>query len=114
MFDESGRDAGKSVAAGRAALAQVALTRVVLPVPILLLPPFLLDALRAAPRIGPLMARSAPARVAVELAVIAAFLQGALPLAVALFPQQGDIAADALEPEFRGRGTARYTFNKGL
>ena len=90
------------------------MTRVVLPIPILLLPPFVLDAARASPRLGALMARSAPVRFAVELGVIAAFLQGALPLAVAVFPQRGEIAADALEPQFRGRGTAVYSFNKGL
>ena len=99
---------------GRAALLQVALTRVVLPIPILLLPPFVLDAARAAPRLGALMARSAPARFAVELAVIAAFLQGALPLAVAVFPQRGEIEADALEPQFRNRGSKVFFYNKGL
>lgn len=86
----------------------------VLPIPILLLPPFVLDAARAAPGLGPLLARSTGARTLFELAVIAAFLQGALPFAVALFPQTGSIAADKLEPEFRNRGTAMYTFNKGL
>lgn len=114
VFDESGAAVGKSVVAGRAALFQIALTRVVLPIPILLLPPFVLDAARAAPGLGPLLARSAGARTLFELAVIAAFLQGALPFAVALFPQTGSIAADKLEPEFRNRGTATYTFNKGL
>ena len=121
VYDPSGAPAGTSVAAGRACLAQVALTRVVLPIPILLLPPFMLDAARAAPRLGALMARSPAARLGVELSVFAVFLQCALPFAVALFPQTGTIAAADLEPQFRGRvdpATGRpvlsYTFNKGV
>jgi len=116
IFDDQGRDAGKSVAAGRAALAQVALTRVVLPIPILLLPPFLLDVLRSAPGLGPLMASSKPARVGIELAVIAFFLQKALPFAVATFPQTGSISANKLEPQFRplDGSNPSYTFNKGV
>jgi sideroflexin-5 len=121
VYDGSGAPAGTSVAAGRACLAQVALTRVALPVPILLIPPFVLDAARGAPGLGPLMARSRPAALGVELVVIGAFLQCALPLAVALFPQRGSIAADDLEPQFRGRKDAAtgaevttYFYNKGL
>jgi tricarboxylate carrier len=119
--DEDGRVAGRSVAAGRAGLLQVALTRAALPVPILLLPPFLLDALAKAPVVGAALARGGGAKLAVELAVFACFLQGALPFAVALFPQTGRIAAADLEPEFRGRVSAVtgrpvefYTYNKGV
>jgi sideroflexin-5 len=77
-----------------------------LPVPILLLPPFVLDALAATKGVGGLMARSKGARFGVELAVVAFFLQAALPFALALFPQRGAIAAGALEPEFRAKKTA--------
>ena len=120
VYDAAGAPAGTSVAAGRACLAQVALTRAVLPMPILLVPPFILDALRASRAMGPLMARSAGTRVAVELTIFAAFLQAALPFAVALFPQTGTIAARDLEQEFRGRRGAdgniieSYTYNKGI
>jgi len=120
LFGPDGAPAGTSVAAGRACLAQVALTRAVLPVPILLVPPFVLDALAASAALGPLMARSAGARIGVELAVLSVFLQCALPPAVALFPQTGTIAASDLEPAFRGRFTAAgapitaYTYNKGI
>ena len=121
VMDEDGAVAGTSVAAGRAGLAQVALTRAALPVPILLVPPFLLDALAAAPVLGAAMARSGGVKLGVELAVFACFLQGALPFAVALFPQTGRIAAADLEPQFRGRVSAKtgrpveyYTYNKGV
>ena len=90
VMTPSGEPVGVSIAAGRACLAQVVLTRVVLPIPILLLPPFALDAIRSAPGIGGLMARSPAARLGIELGVFAVFLQCALPFAVALFPQTGE------------------------
>jgi hypothetical protein len=120
VYDADGAPAGTSVAAGRACLTQVALTRAALPVPILLIPPFLLDALRASKSLGPLMARSAGVRLGVELAVFSVFLQVALPPAVALFPQTGVIDASELEDSFvtrrtqSGRLTQRYTYNKGI
>jgi hypothetical protein len=117
---EDGEKLGLSPAAGRACLAQVALTRVVLPIPILLLPPFLMDAARASRSLGPLMARSLAARTGVELGIIAVFLQCALPLAVGIFPEVGTISAAALEPRFRGlkdldgRPVETFTYNKGI
>lgn len=125
VYDDAGGSSsaapvGTSVSAGRTCLAQVALTRVVLPIPILLLPPFILDAARASKLLGPLMARSVVARMGVELSIIAVFLQLALPFAVAVFPQRGAIAAESLEPQFRGRKApdgsviTTYYYNKGL
>jgi hypothetical protein len=67
VYDAAGTPQGTSVAAGRYGLMQVALTRAALPVPILLLPPFILDGLRAVPSLGRAMARSTPVRVGVEL-----------------------------------------------
>jgi hypothetical protein len=120
IFDEHGNQMGTSVSAGRASLVQVALTRAALPVPILLVPPFVLDAIGTT-KLGAAMARSAPLKLGVELGVVACFLQGALPFALALFPQRGSIAAEQLEPEFRGRVSpttkqpvATYYYNKGL
>jgi len=118
---EAGAAVGTSVAAGRACLTQVALTRAALPVPILLIPPFLLDALRERTALGPLMARSVPARVAVELGVCAVFLQLALAPAVALFPPMGSLAAGELEPRFHGmvspttgKPIERFVYSKGV
>ena len=118
--DAGGVAVGTSVTAGRTGLAQIALTRVVLPMPILLVPPFILDAARASRRLGPAMASSLPVRLAVELSVVAVFLQCALPFAVALFPQVGALPAASLEPQFHGRRDAAgrvietYYYNKGL
>lgn len=113
VYDEAGTPMGTSTAAGRQCLMQVAAVRAALPVPILLLPPFILDGIRAT-SLGPVMARSLPLRLGVELGIFACFLQGALPFAVALFPQKGSIAASALEPEFQGKGVDVFYYNKGL
>jgi hypothetical protein len=121
VYDEHGSAMGTSVAAGRACLTQVALTRAALPVPILLIPPFVLDGVRAYTPLGPLMARSLPARLGVELAVLSVFLQCALAPAVALFPPQGTLAASAMEPQFQGRVSPTsgkpvqtYYYSKGV
>lgn len=52
--------------------------------------------------------------------VLTLCLWGALPGAVALFPQIGSISADALEPEFRGltdktgAPIREFYYNKGV
>ena len=121
VYDEAGNAMGTSVAAGRACLSQVALTRAALPVPILLIPPFVLDAVRAYTPLGPLMARSLPARLGIELAVLSVFLQCALAPAVALFPPQGSLAARDMEPRFAelrspttGKPVETYYYSKGV
>jgi tricarboxylate carrier len=120
VYDEHGNKMGTSISAGRAGLVQVALTRAALPVPILLIPPFILDYIRTT-NLGPAMVKSLPVKLTVELSILAVFLQGALPLAVALFPQKGTIAASSLEPEFQNRISpttnktiTTYVYNKGL
>ena len=121
VYDAEGSAMGTSVAAGRACLTQVALTRAALPVPILLIPPFVLDGVRAYTPLGPIMARSLPARLGVELAVLSVFLQCALAPAVALFPPQGSLPASAMEPQFQGRVSPAsgkpvdvYFYSKGV
>lgn len=121
LTDESGNAHGSSVIAGQKGLAQIALTRVVLPIPILLLPPFILDALRNSKTIGKYMASSKSVRIGVELAVIGVFLQCALPMAIALFPQRNALSPTSLEPAFAskinpttGKPVESYYFNKGV
>jgi len=104
---------GISVKAGTASLTQVALTRAALPVPILLIPPFILDGIQKT-SLGKVMAKSAGVKLGVELSIFALFLQCALPFAVALFPQRGSISAKDLEPQFQNRGIETYYYNKGV
>ncbi|SPQ97473.1 Sidoreflexin [Plasmodiophora brassicae] len=114
--DEEGRIVGKSKQAGRAALTQVALTRVALPAPILVLPPIIINLLNKAK----MMPASKRARLVVEVGIVTACLAAAVPLAIGLFPQTGAIRAQDVEPEFqglkdsKGRPVTSFSFNKGL
>lgn len=114
--NESGELIGISKLAGREALKQTAITRLVLPVPILIAPPIIMKAVdstgvfKQKPRI----------RTPVYLGVITVCLWAALPLAIAMFPQTAEIDVDRLEPEFKnkkdksGNVYSKLYFNKGL
>ncbi|KAA0157923.1 hypothetical protein FNF31_05651 [Cafeteria roenbergensis] len=118
--DHTGEVRGVSKKAGVNVLTQVVATRVVLPIPIILLPPFISDLVRAVGPVGRAIAASAGLGLAADLAVVAACLWVALPLAIAIFPQTASIGASSLEPEFRdlvgsdGVPVATFTCNKGL
>jgi hypothetical protein len=108
---------GLSKSAGMACVAQTAVTRCVLvPTACLLLPPAAMHALRGLS----LVPSSARGALALELAIIYASLQAALPAALAVFPQTASFSADELEPEFRdcvdsqGRKVTTFFSNKGL
>lgn len=116
-LDADGNNYGKSVSAGQFVLTQVCLTRVALPVPILLLPPYLL---RLITMMG-MMPAGRLGRAAWEVSVVTLCLAGALPLAVAIFPQTASLPASDLEPEFQncihpvtGRRIEQFYFNKGV
>lgn len=117
VYNSLGQAMGTSIAAGQFALMQIALTRVCLPVPILLLPPFLLDGLRAVPAVAT-ATKGRAGSLLLELGVISVCLQLALPFAVALFPQTGAVAASALEQPFKDAAKKgdfdTYYFNKGV
>lgn len=54
--------------------------------------------------------------ISINLVLIAATSFAALPLALAVFPQQQKISAESLEPEFHGKGgvDGQVVFNRGL
>ncbi|TMW56486.1 hypothetical protein Poli38472_006496 [Pythium oligandrum] len=116
ILDEEGEVRGRSVAAGRQSLGQVALTRVALPMPILLLPPYIIEGLNKAR----LMPKTKYPRLITEITVVTLCLWGALPAAVALFPQKGSISADKVEDAFKnltdrqGKRIEHFTYNKGI
>lgn len=122
VYDEEGHVYGKSVAAGRMGLLQVAATRVVLPIPILLMPPYIIDALKRLPALQSALLR-APRAVGLplELSVIVACILVALPGAIALFPQEVSVDPAWLEPEFQnltqpstGAPVKTLIYNKGM
>ncbi|CAI5719050.1 unnamed protein product [Peronospora destructor] len=116
IMDEHGDVHGRSVAAGRQSLGQVALTRIALPMPILLLPPYLFGVMKKTN----IMPNGKYPKLAAELVVLTLCLWGAMPSAVALFPQMGTISADNLEEEFQsrldrhGQPIRHFLYNKGI
>lgn len=111
-----GTPLGLSKAAAVASVKQTILSRVtLLPAPVMLGPPLVLAALqRAVPRLPK------PLAVVAETTLVSLTIFLALPPAIAMFPQEMRIPADALEPEFRdrldgqGRRIESVTCNKGL
>ena len=81
--DADGTELGRSPIAARYALAQAGVTRVVLPAPVLLLPPIIMRVLD----VRGAFAGAARLRPFVELSIIVSCVWGALPCAIALFPQ---------------------------
>eukprot|EP01083_Nonionella_stella_P186882 685439_1 len=110
IMDKDGQIVGKSQVAGRYAVLQTALSRVVLPAPILLFPPYVVKALettsfmKARPRL----------HLPLNIAVMTFFLWGALPCACGLFPQQSSLNINKLETEFHSLPMDIVWYNRGL
>lgn len=116
---ETGERVGKSPAAGRQAVAQVAVSRVLVPIPLMLFPPVIMSWLTA-PTKGWLYKRPAM-HLPVQIGILLVMLRLALPLCIAVFPQDSEMDAKRLEPNLRewrsSSGAAlssTVTFNKGL
>ncbi|PWA29695.1 hypothetical protein CCH79_00007819 [Gambusia affinis] len=94
-----------------AALLETALTRVVMPMPIMVLPPLVMAALEKLP----LLQRRRRLVLPVHSLVCLAAFGLALPLAISLFPQMSQISANQLEPEIAAATDCQIlTYNKGL
>ncbi|KAM4809627.1 sideroflexin-5 [Rhinophrynus dorsalis] len=111
VLDSSGQIVGSSRIAAKHALIETALTRVVLPMPILVLPPIIMSVLEKTS-----LLRSYPRLVLpVHSLVCLAAFGLALPLAISLFPQMSEIETSRLEPEIAMRTTSQVViYNKGL
>ena len=114
--DKDGNDIGISPIAGSLAVKQSALTRVALPMPILMFPPLFEKGMKAMgywPK-SPRMAALA------SLATVTSCLAGALPLSIGLFPQVCEVEATRLEPKFHHlqnedqQKIEKLYFNRGL
>ena len=110
-----GTPLGTSKAAARSAVASTVISRIVLqPIVPMLLPPLLSAAMRTVMPLGPI------AQVASQTAFVAGCSAFALPVAIAVFPQEMKIATSALEPEFqhakdaKGQPIEYVLCNKGL
>ncbi|KAM5192348.1 LOW QUALITY PROTEIN: sideroflexin-5 [Mantella aurantiaca] len=110
VLDSSGQIVGSSRIAAKHALIETALTRVVLPMPILVLPPIICLDLKRHPCCEHTQDWSSQC-----IAVCLAAFGLALPLAISLFPQMSEIEASRLEPEIAQNTTCRtVVYNKGL
>ncbi|XP_050020903.1 sideroflexin-5 isoform X5 [Alexandromys fortis] len=111
VLDADGNLVGSSKIAARHALLETALTRVVLPMPILVLPPIVMSMLE---KTALLQARPRLLLPVQSLVCLAAFGL-ALPLAISLFPQMSEIETSQLEPEIaRATSSRTVVYNKGL
>uniref|UniRef100_A0A3B5AFJ8 Sidoreflexin n=1 Tax=Stegastes partitus TaxID=144197 RepID=A0A3B5AFJ8_9TELE len=111
VLDDNGRVVGTSKVAARHALMETALTRVVMPMPILVLPPLIMAALEKLP----LLQRQRRLVLPVHSLVCLAAFSLALPLAISLFPQMSQISVNQLEPEIAMATDCKIvTYNKGL
>ncbi|XP_030111544.1 sideroflexin-5 isoform X2 [Mus musculus] len=111
VLDADGNLVGSSKIAARHALLETALTRVVLPMPILVLPPIVMSMLE---KTALLQARPRLLLPVHSLVCLAAFGL-ALPLAISLFPQMSEIETSQLEPEIaRATSSRTVVYNKGL
>ncbi|XP_068195413.1 sideroflexin-5a isoform X3 [Antennarius striatus] len=87
VLDDDGKVVGTSKVAARHALFETALTRVVLPMPILVLPPMIMATLEKLP----LLQRRRGLVLPVHSLVCLAAFGLALPLAISLFPQMSQV-----------------------
>ncbi|NXD30067.1 SFXN5 protein, partial [Spelaeornis formosus] len=111
VLDNNGNVVGSSRVAAKHALLETALTRVVLPMPILVLPPIIMSVLEKTS-----LLRSRPRMILpVQSLVCLAAFGLALPLAISLFPQMSEIETSQLEPEIAMATTSKtVVYNKGL
>jgi len=100
IADAEGNVLGVSKAAAVTSVTKTVMSRnVCLPIAPMLLPPLLMAALRS---VVPLAGAAA---VAAETSLVAGSIFGALPLAIAIFPQEISISVSSLEPEFQNLRT---------
>eukprot|EP00962_Isochrysis_galbana_P041043 scaffold14964_cov146-Isochrysis_galbana.AAC.1 len=110
-----GTQLGVSKAAAQSAVINTVLSRnLLLPIAPMLFPPLAMAAISAAVSLGPLAAAAA------ETCLVAGSIYGALPMAIAVFPQEMVIPVASLEPEFQNRKNKKGELitevlcNKGL
>jgi len=99
VFDEEGNERGISARAGLEGVVRTVTTRSwIIPMPLLILPPIMMKALRGVP----LVASKQGLLTLLELSAITACLQVALPLVLAMQPATMTLQARSLEPQFHG------------
>ncbi|XP_061690794.1 sideroflexin-5b isoform X2 [Syngnathoides biaculeatus] len=111
VLDANGNVVGSSKIAAAHAIAETAFTRVVLPMPIFVLPPIIMSYLER------LRFLQKNRRLMLSIhSLVCLFTFGlSLPVAISLFPQMSQIAVSRLEPEIAMSTDCNVvTYNKGL
>ncbi|QGI79692.1 hypothetical protein CEK25_006421 [Fusarium fujikuroi] len=117
---------GKSQSAAKLAVYQTAASRVFTASPIMVLPPMVLYHIESRQawyknlmqkewvRSRPALVKGIPLGINLSLIALTSF--AVLPFALAVFPQQQEVSAESLEPEFHGKGgkNGKVVFNRGL
>ncbi|CAM9450950.1 unnamed protein product [Pylaiella littoralis] len=116
VYDDEGKDLGKSVEAGKVGLMKCAAARLIWNVPVMMFPPIIMSRLEKLR----VVSSSPRLRMACETAVVTTCLLGAVSPALAFFPQRDSLSVDTLESKFSGlvdsagRPITRIWYNKGL
>uniref|UniRef100_A0A8C7DXD4 Sideroflexin 5b n=1 Tax=Oncorhynchus kisutch TaxID=8019 RepID=A0A8C7DXD4_ONCKI len=111
VLDENGNILGSSKIAAKHAIMETAFTRVVLPMPIFVLPPIIMSYLEKLP----LLQMNRRLLLPIHSLVCLATFSLSLPLAISLFPQISQIEVSQLEPEIAMATDCKVvTYNKGL
>ncbi|KAI4819395.1 sideroflexin-5b [Pseudochaenichthys georgianus] len=111
VLDNNGKVVGSSKIAARHAITETAFTRVVLPMPIFILPPIIMSYLE---RLR-FLQRNRRLLLPVHSLVCLLTFSLSLPLAISLFPQMSQIEVSCLEPEIAMATDCKMvTYNKGL
>ncbi|CAL1527293.1 unnamed protein product [Lymnaea stagnalis] len=116
ILDENGNRVGESTRAATSAITQVVVSRVIMAMPGMLIPPFIMNNLEKKSFMKRMPWLNAP----IQVGLIGVLLVFATPLCCALFPQKSSMAVANLEPAVRDKiqslpnpPTVVY-FNKGL
>uniref|UniRef100_A0A8C6KB91 Sidoreflexin n=1 Tax=Nothobranchius furzeri TaxID=105023 RepID=A0A8C6KB91_NOTFU len=105
VLDNNSNVVGSSKIAARHAIMETALTRVVLPMPIFVLPPIIMSYLE----------RNRRLLLPIHSVVCLITFGLSLPVAISLFPQMSQIEVSCLEPEIAMATDCKVvTYNKGL
>lgn len=111
VLDYNGNVVGSSRIAAKHAIMETAFTRVVLPMPIFVLPPIIMSYLERLQFLQKNRRLLLPIHSAVCLVTFAL----SLPVAISLFPQMSQIEVSRLEPEIAMATDCKVvTYNKGL
>ncbi|XP_068182124.1 sideroflexin-5b isoform X1 [Antennarius striatus] len=111
VLDNNGNVVGSSKIAARHAIMETAFTRVVLPMPIFVLPPIIMSYLERLRFLQSNRRLMLPIHSFVCLVTFGL----SLPVAISLFPQMSQIEASRLEPEIAMATDCKIvTYNKGL